>query len=154
MDSFKYAATLNEWETWARHHEQLSSCANLVKLHGYTKADGKIKIYSEFCSGGDVQSMIIRNLSSVSGAALASTSATPSSVPPATTVAAGESGGVLQSSPAIGPSGNRGNRGLEEGLVRRISTDVLRGLSTIHSNGLVYGDLKPSNVFIGGSEQV
>lgn len=55
MDSFKYAASLNEWETWSRHWELLSSCPNLVQLHGIRRGSGTIQIYSEFCQGGDLQ---------------------------------------------------------------------------------------------------
>ena len=73
-----------------------------------------------------------------------------------------------------------GGLGVGEALALRIGRDVLTGLHTLHSNGLVYGDMKvgvvffltpflspltfltpflslppckqPSNVFIGGSE--
>lgn len=106
MDSFKYAASLNEWETWSRHHQHLQGCSHLVQLLGFRKRRDTIQIFSEYCQGGDLQELL------------------------------------------------RGRHtGLDEAHVRHIALDILTGLGTLHSNGLVYGDLKPSNVFIGGSEQ-
>eukprot|EP00955_Chlamydomonas_euryale_P036830 350563-Chlamydomonas_euryale.AAC.1 len=51
MDSFKYAASLNEWDTWARHASHLAGVEQLVQLKGFRKlrepsGDESIYLYS------------------------------------------------------------------------------------------------------------
>ncbi len=56
MDSFKFASALNEWQTWSSHAASgLEGHPNLVQLHGFQQGKECIQIYSEYCSGGDVQ---------------------------------------------------------------------------------------------------
>mmetsp|Transcript_35547 Transcript_35547/g.78884 ORF Transcript_35547/g.78884 Transcript_35547/m.78884 type:complete len:493 (+) Transcript_35547:336-1814(+) len=58
MDTFKYAAALNEWETYSQNRDALRSSPNLVRLHGFTKKKDVIHIYSEYCAGGDLQGLL------------------------------------------------------------------------------------------------
>ncbi|KAJ9520806.1 hypothetical protein QJQ45_013985 [Haematococcus lacustris] len=57
MDSYKYAAATNEWQTFQKHAAQLQH-RNLVQLLGYAKTSTTISIVSEFCAGGDLQMVL------------------------------------------------------------------------------------------------
>ena len=111
IDAMKHGSSHNEWNVW-QQHPALNLQPNLVQMLGLTdteeSTDGSssIRLYSQHCSGGDVDTMLQTNL---------------------------------------GP--------LSELQVREIALDVVVGLHALHQNGLIHGDIKPSNVFINPKEE-
>eukprot|EP00798_Chlamydomonas_sp_ICE-L_P030894 gene30894-35943_t len=109
MDTFKYCAALNEYETWTKHRLRLQLSPNIVKMFGMHKSKTHISLFSEYCSGGDVQTLLGSHVAKLAlgGPALGALSA--------------ESGGMTE----------------EE--VCEIARDVLHGLDAMHQGGLIYG---------------
>ena len=46
------------------------------------------------------------------------------------------------------------NGKLAQGVVSKIASQILQGLSYLHSNGIIHKDLKPSNILMTGNGNI
>jgi serine/threonine protein kinase len=145
VDALKKGSLHNEWDVWKKHQAQIDT-SNLVKLFGLTDEDSpdgssSARLYSEHCSGGDVDSSMLGNASCRLPDDSSIVNRAKASQHPRSSLAGQEEGGALAFC------------GLCEEQVKEIALDVVVGLNALHQIGLIHGDIKPSNIFINQSRE-